>query len=335
MSLESRGPAGGHADAKSPMFSVLIACYGHEDYVTSSIESVWRQTNSDLEILAVDDGSPDRTGAILDALASRSPVPMRVLHVTNQGAPAAFNLAASQARGQYLALLNDDDEYLPVRLEAFGCVIGELGTYRWGFSGVLPIDPEGAEIDPASINDVRRRAIELSTRPVEARQEFLRVNSVVSSGNLVVSASAFADVNGFKPYRYGHDWDLALRLLATGEPFILRRPLYRYRIHANNTYREVLDGMGASLEAQESEAMWADHRAANRFGLGSPVAPLPASDAAEPVPARPVLGPDEAYAVRAALSALRLLRRIPPAYSLARWGMLTTREFARRARNRR
>jgi glycosyltransferase involved in cell wall biosynthesis len=106
-----------------PRFSVLTACFGHERFVDSAIRSVWRQTVGDFEIIAVDDGSLDHTGTLLDALAAESRVPMRELHAVNRGADKAFNIAAKMATGAYLAFLNDDDEYAPDRLDAFCRVI--------------------------------------------------------------------------------------------------------------------------------------------------------------------------------------------------------------------
>jgi glycosyltransferase involved in cell wall biosynthesis len=77
-----------------------------------AIESVFAQTFSDFELIVVDDGSTDRTGAELVRLGSR----LRLLTQPNRGVSAARNLAVRHARGSYLAFLDSDDLWLPQKL---------------------------------------------------------------------------------------------------------------------------------------------------------------------------------------------------------------------------
>ena len=234
-------------------FSVLVACYNHEQYLAEALGSVWAQTYRDFEIVAVDDGSRDGTGRLLDDLSSRSPVPMHVIHTENAGASNAFNLAASYARGEYLAFLNDDDGYEPDRLAAFGRASRIAPGEFWGFSGVQAIDSRGQPIDERSIADARGPAIRASARPIEAALSLARFNTTVSSGNLVLSSGLFRRLGGFLPYAHIHDWDLALRLLWTGLPSILERRLYRYRVHGLNTF-------DPAPAADEVQSMWESRR---------------------------------------------------------------------------
>ena len=92
----------------APKVSVIMPAYKVEAYVGRAVESILAQTLTDIELLVVDDGSPDNTGAILDGYAARDPR-MRVFHRENSGAPAARNFAMDQARGEYLFFLDGDD----------------------------------------------------------------------------------------------------------------------------------------------------------------------------------------------------------------------------------
>jgi glycosyltransferase involved in cell wall biosynthesis len=98
-----------------PTVSVILPAYNAEATIVEAIESVRAQTYTDYELIAVDDGSTDRTGAILDGLAASWPA-MRVLHQSNRGLAAARNAAVAQMRGQYIALLDADDVWLPEKL---------------------------------------------------------------------------------------------------------------------------------------------------------------------------------------------------------------------------
>lgn len=90
------------------MVSVIMPVYRVEAYVGRAIESIQRQTLAEWEFLIVDDGSPDRSGAVCDAYAE-SDGRIRVFHKENGGAPSARNLAMDAARGKYLYFMDADD----------------------------------------------------------------------------------------------------------------------------------------------------------------------------------------------------------------------------------
>ena len=93
---------------EQPKVSVIMPVWGVEKYVGRAVESILGQTLRDIELLCVDDGSPDDSGRILDLYASRD-VRMRVFHQENAGAPAARNLAMNHARGEYLCFVDADE----------------------------------------------------------------------------------------------------------------------------------------------------------------------------------------------------------------------------------
>lgn len=104
------------ARAVAPKVSVIMPAYNVEGFVRRAVESVLRQTLDSFELLVVDDGSRDRTGQILDAMAERD-VRMSVFHTENAGAPAARNLALDRACGTYVAFMDADDWADPRLLE--------------------------------------------------------------------------------------------------------------------------------------------------------------------------------------------------------------------------
>lgn len=92
--------------------SVIMPVYNAEKYLRSSIESVLSQGFRDLELIAVDDGSSDSSGAICDEYAAKDPR-FRVIHKPNGGPAAARNAALDAATGTYLMFCDSDDEYHP------------------------------------------------------------------------------------------------------------------------------------------------------------------------------------------------------------------------------
>lgn len=91
-----------------PIVSIIIPCYNVEMYVEKCIRSIMEQEYRDIEIIPVDDGSPDNTPIILDKLASEDPR-IHVIHKQNAGVSAARNSGLDLARGKYIVFVDGDD----------------------------------------------------------------------------------------------------------------------------------------------------------------------------------------------------------------------------------
>ncbi len=91
-----------------PLITVVVCVYNLEDYVSRCIECVCAQSYRNLEIIIVDDGSVDDSGAICDKYA-RSDKRIRVIHKFNKGLSAARNDAIEIARGKYITFIDGDD----------------------------------------------------------------------------------------------------------------------------------------------------------------------------------------------------------------------------------
>lgn len=94
--------------AEDPVVSVIIPIYRVERYLTQCVESVLAQTFRQIEVILVDDGSPDRSGAIADNFAHRDPR-VKVIHQPNQGLSGARNSGLRAAHGTYVVFLDSDD----------------------------------------------------------------------------------------------------------------------------------------------------------------------------------------------------------------------------------
>ena len=95
-----------------PTVSVIIPVYKVERYLDACVESVIGQTYTDLEILLVDDGSPDRCPEICDAWAEKDPR-IHVIHRENGGLSAARNTGIKAASGEFLIFTDSDDRMEP------------------------------------------------------------------------------------------------------------------------------------------------------------------------------------------------------------------------------
>ena len=115
--------------------SVIIPVYKVENYLERCVRSVCNQTHPELEILLIDDGSPDRSGEICDVLAGQD-ARIRVIHKSNGGLSDARNAGIDASTGDWLAFVDSDDwldprmlEILKIQAEKYGAEIAEC-SYR-------------------------------------------------------------------------------------------------------------------------------------------------------------------------------------------------------------
>lgn len=115
----------------TPLISVIVPVYRVEKYLERCVKSILSQTYKNLEVILVDDGSPDQCPAICDACAEKD-VRVKVIHQENKGLSGARNAGIDAASGEYLAFVDSDDYVSPHFIEELyqllqdtGCAIGQ------------------------------------------------------------------------------------------------------------------------------------------------------------------------------------------------------------------
>ena len=124
-----------------PEISVIVPVYKAEAFLRKCTESILSQTFSDLELLLVEDGSPDQSGVLCDAIAAEDPR-VRVLHKENGGVSSARNLGMAEAKGNYLAFADSDDWLPPDALELMYQALKAAGADSAG-GAHYRVEPDG------------------------------------------------------------------------------------------------------------------------------------------------------------------------------------------------
>lgn len=112
----------------TPLISIIVPVYNVEKYLVKCIESIIGQTYTNLEIILVNDGSPDNSGKIADDFSQKD-VRLRVIHTTNRGVSVARNLGIEESKGEYVAFVDSDDYLASDFVEYMLDIIKKTGAY--------------------------------------------------------------------------------------------------------------------------------------------------------------------------------------------------------------
>ena len=127
------------SDARVPRVSIVIAVYNGASTVERALASVFAQTYTDYEVIVVNDGSTDDTAAVLARFGNR----IRVLTQANRGLSAARNAGVRASTGEYVAFLDDDDEWMPEKLARCVPILDADRDCALVYTLALKVDPQG------------------------------------------------------------------------------------------------------------------------------------------------------------------------------------------------
>jgi glycosyltransferase involved in cell wall biosynthesis len=240
-----------------PLASVVIPAYNSAPFIHDTLESAFRQTFHDFEIVLVDDGSTDDTLARVRAFRDHR---LRVIELPHGGAPAALNTAIAAARGKYIGFLDHDDLWVPAKLQRHIEFHDRNPAVAVTFSWSGLIDEHGRRID---LHPAHWRG------PISFRQ-LLEDNVVGSSSSVFMQRSAILEVGCFDAqFPRCHDSDLLLRIALARPGGICAIPeeLTLYRRHPgqmSRDWRQMHSEWNAMLEKCRKSAPEDTHAAERR-----------------------------------------------------------------------
>ena len=228
-----------------PTFSVVVAAYQVADVIGEALESAFAQTLSPLEVIVCDDGSTDDLERALEPYLNR----IVFTRKQNGGEASAKNAAAQLASGDFIAILDADDRYMPRRLEA----LADLARLRPDLD-VLTTDAF-LEANGRTVRRCYAEGWTFEAMPVfeadDQRRAILERNFVF--GHVVVRRELFLSHGGFdESIRRTADWDCWLRMILAGARVgAVMEPLSDYRVRATSLSADraaKLDGKIGTLE---------------------------------------------------------------------------------------
>lgn len=228
------------------LVSVVIPAFNARDCVVAALRSVIDQTEQDFEVIVVDDCSSDDTVAVVHTFAKSEPRVRLIALPKNIGPGAARNVAIESARGNWIALLDADDQYRPARLEQLLGLATRNGADMVS-DNILVCSKDGGKPDSVMFSEARI--------PYERQMtatEFIAENTNVGMGSrlsfgfmqpmirreFLVATGAKYPIN-----RFGEDFMFAVRCLMLGANWwVTPDPLYLYNVqHGSLTDRVAVD----------------------------------------------------------------------------------------------
>jgi len=216
------------------LVSVIIPAYNAEKFIEEAIKSAQNQTYKNIEIIVVDDGSTDGTAEIVKKLAKKDKR-IRYHHQKNKGVSIARNTAINYSKGQFIALLDQDDIWLPEKIKEQMILFDKNKRLVLVFSNAIFFE-EG------------KGGLYLVLRKQRPRGRIFRdllKHNFIPCPTAVIKKSVLSQLGeGFdEELRMVEDYDLFLRVAYVGRVDYIDKPLAKWRRHKGNftyNHRELL-----------------------------------------------------------------------------------------------
>ena len=211
------------------LVSVVIPTYNYAKFIAAAVDSVLAQTYRPLEVIVVDDGSTDDTQAVLAGYGNR----IKVILKSNGGVSAARNAGIQAASGEFVALLDADDVWVPEKLHK------QLDFFeRHPDAGCIGC---GIFFADGDLNETRQGLHNDVSGPVEQRLKLIMLRREWVGGSnsgAVIRRNVLDEVGAFdEKLEAAEDWDLWLRIAARYPIYNIRESLVHIRRHFTGTFR--------------------------------------------------------------------------------------------------
>lgn len=211
------------------LVSVIIPAYRAEAFIAETVRSVLAQTHQHLELIVVDDGSPDQTGKVVQTCTSDAR--LRYIRQENAGVSTARNNGFAQSKGEYIAFLDADDVLLPSNLAE------KLAHFA--------SDPDfGLVHADMQVIDAESNRLEKFMRGQEGHllEELLKWERtcIPTPSSILVKRKVVKQVGGFDPTLSNNaDMEFFFRVAAQYKIGRVAKPLALYREHSNQMHNNI------------------------------------------------------------------------------------------------
>jgi glycosyltransferase involved in cell wall biosynthesis len=227
----------------NPLVTILIPVYNGEKYLKEAIESALGQSYEPIEIMVINDGSTDKTEAIIKSYDQK----LHYYKKANGGVATALNLGIKKAKGEYISWLSADDTYSPQK----------IATQITSLTN-LPSDQRTSTILYSNFGYIDEKSDLVNQVEIEKYHPIDRLNTslyptvkgLVFGGTLLIPKRCFTEVGDYDPtLRSAQDYELWFRMFPKYRVRFERRCLAFYRQHLGQ-------GIHSIKSKQETNEFW-------------------------------------------------------------------------------
>jgi glycosyltransferase involved in cell wall biosynthesis len=215
-----------------PKISVIIPAYNSANTILETIASVQQQTESDFELIVINDGSTDNTLELLETIKDCR---LKVFSYTNKGLPVARNRGIANSNGEFISFIDADDLWSEDKLELQLQALLSNPKAGVAYSWTMVMDEKGESFFPGT----------LVSHQGDVGKQLLSNNFIASGSNVMLRRSLVESIGEFDPtLKSAEDWDYWLRIALRGNQFVVVPK-------AQIFYRQSSGAMSSKIEVME------------------------------------------------------------------------------------
>ena len=242
--------------------SVIIPAYNAMNYLPKTIESVLKQTFTDLELIIVNDGSCDDIEQWANTITDNR---VKLVSQKNQGAAAARNTGIAHAKGDYIAFLDSDDLWQETKLEKQVHCLDKNPDIGLVYAWIISIDANSINLGKLYAGNLKGIVSE----------KLIEENIVRCCSAAMVRRDCFEKLGVFdQNLRFAEDWEMWIRIARSYSFAVIKEPLVYYRHHPNNKSRNYVKSIDnfrviveKSFESVPFELLYLRNRSYSRINL--------------------------------------------------------------------
>jgi glycosyltransferase involved in cell wall biosynthesis len=229
--------------SKKPLVSIVIPAYNCSQFINETLDSVYRQTYRNIEIIIIDDGSTDNTKAVLSPHIGN----IKYFYQKNKGTATARNTGILKARGELIALLDNDDIWHPEKIELQVGVAQSNTEIGLVFTDGKVFDKSGILKHTLIAKRLQKWIQENETENgLVVKGSILNYlylqNHISSATSVLIKRECFDQVGFFdEDIIIADDFDLWLRIARKYSVALIRKPLYKWRYRNDSSSGKIQD----------------------------------------------------------------------------------------------
>lgn len=215
-----------------PAVSIILPLYNGEKFIEKTLLAIGEQTFSDAELIVIDDGSTDDSANIVKAVSSAASAPLlknlRLITKENGGVAAARNIGIKNASAKWLAFLDQDDIWLPAKLEKQLAAVDRANA-KWSYTAFVRTYANGKKI-------VKQNG---SADQTETLKKLLVGKLFIPPSTVLAEKEICEKEGGFNSeFIPSDEWDLFLTFAEKYQPAYCREILVRFLSHPSSTAKK-------------------------------------------------------------------------------------------------